>query len=71
MAKYEEGSYHIRGFDRYGSKIFERKAEAQSSEGSKAEGNKLEEAGEIDSFITFRVQFNSKDKTELWLPRKK
>lgn len=64
--KYEEGSYHIKYFDVYGTKLEEVRAEATSSTGAEKEAQAFVDEGGADSFVVSMVVINSKSRNDRW-----
>ena len=60
MSKYAEGNYLIIGFDPMGTKLWTRLAKAQSHLGAIDEGEAALTGLECASYVTLRVQHNSK-----------
>ena len=66
-SKYREGNYLIIGFDPMGTKIWTRMAKNQTHLGAIDEGEEAISANECDSYVTFRIQHNSKTlDQQLW-----
>ena len=65
MSKYAEGNYLVIGFDPMGTKLWTRIAENQCHLGAISEGEECMESKECASYVTLRVQHNSKTKEQL------
>jgi len=67
MSKYAEGNYLIIGFDPMGTKLFTKLAASQSHLGAIDEGEQAIQDQVCASYVTLRVQHNSKTvEQQLW-----
>jgi hypothetical protein len=63
--KYSEGNYLIVGFDPLGNKLWTKIAKKQCHLGAIDEGEECIETKDCASYVTLRVQHNSKTKEQL------